>query len=252
MNTLNWTGFYVIGDIHGRADLLNKLLKAIRKDASKHRSSRRVLITLGDYIDRGPNSKKVISKLIRLLPLRRFEKKYLRGNHEEMFLTFLKNPEEGVLWLENGGWATLLSYGFSMKELPDTLEDLVTVQKKIIKRMPAKHLAFLKSLKLHCQIGDYFFVHGGVRPKISLDQQTDEDLLWIRGEFLHSHENFGKIVVHGHSIVSKPEIHVNRIAVDTGAYYTGKLTCLVVNGEEKYFLQANEKSPIVSVIKSNC
>ncbi len=250
MNIPKTTRLYAIADIHGRADLLNKLLKAIDKDAKNHDDSRHVLVTLGDYLDRGPHSRKVLETLLDL-PLDRFESKHLKGNHEDLFLTFLKEPEQGVVWLSNGGWATLVSYGFSVEELPETVDDLLGVRDKIIERMPTRHLDFLKSLKLHYQLGDYYFVHGGVRPTKPLDQQNEEDLIWIRGEFLQSHKDFGKIVVHGHSIVNEPEVHSNRIALDTGAFHTGKLTCLVLSGEERYFLQANERSSNVSMIKSN-
>ncbi len=241
------TCLYVIADIHGRDDLLNKLIKAIGKDAGKHEAERCILVTLGDYIDRGWDSQKVIDTLLHL-PLKKFETRHLKGNHEDLFLQFLKDPNEGVLWVENGGWATLLSYGFAPDELPETLEDLVVVRDKLLERMPASHVEFFKSLKVHYQLGDYYFVHAGVNPNVSLEQQQVEDMIWIRQEFLNSKKNFGKIIVHGHSIVKTPEVHENRIALDTGAFHTGKLTCLVLNGESRYFLQANVSSPTVHEI----
>jgi serine/threonine protein phosphatase 1 len=241
------TRIYVIADIHGRADLLQKLLKAIEKDAREHDASRRILVTLGDYIDRGPESRKVIETLVHL-PLSNFTAKHLCGNHEDMFLAFLEDPEEGLLWISNGGWSTLLSYGFSVAELPDTMDDLPRVRDQILQRMPKSHLGFLRALKFSYHLNGYFFVHAGVRPGVALDAQDEEDLLWIREEFLFSNKDFSKIVVHGHSMVSKPEIHKNRIALDTGAFHTGKLTCLVLNGKNRYFLQATQQSHAVSKI----
>ncbi|WP_264770591.1 metallophosphoesterase family protein [Coxiella burnetii] len=226
---------YVIGDVHGCADLLTQMLKNIEKDAQLHPQSRHILVTLGDYIDRGPHSRKVIETLIHL-PLNGFETRYLKGNHEDMFLNFLRDPEEGLLWLSNGGWATLVSYGFKVDDLPRETSDLPLARDRTLQLLPPEHLTFFKSLKLHYQLGDYFFVHAGVCPGIPLDKQTEEDLLWIRSEFLHSKTDFGKIVVHGHTIVKEPEIHNNRIALDTGAFHTGNLSCLVLSGGERYFL----------------
>lgn len=232
------TRVYVIGDVHGRADLLQKLLKAIEQDARS--ASHRILVTLGDYIDRGFASRTVIETLLHL-PLKNFSTHFLCGNHEDMLLNFLEEPEEGVIWLHNGGWATLLSYGFAPHELPETVDELVKTRDRLLHRMPKAHLNFIRGLKFFYEYGDYYFVHGGVRPSVSLEEQDAEDLLWIREEFLNSKKDFGKIIVHGHTIVNKPEIHPNRIAIDTGAFHTGKLTCLVLNEKQHYFLQADER-----------
>lgn len=225
--------------MHGRADLLITLLRAIRKDAQPYSEQRRMLITLGDYIDRGPDSAKIIDTLIHL-PLEGFEAKHLKGNHEDLFLEFLKNPSEGLLWMTNGGWATLLSYGLEVSELPDRLEDLATVQAKLLERMPKEHITFLQSLRLFYKIGDYYFVHAGIAPNVSLDEQSEDDLLWIRGDFIHSKREFEKIVVHGHTISKEPDEQPNRIGLDTGAFHTGIMTCMVLNGKERYFLQVKE------------
>lgn len=227
---------YVIADIHGRVDLLLRLLKRIGKDALQHASKQNVLITLGDYIDRGPDSKGVIDTLIHHAP-RGFRKEHLCGNHEDLLLNFLRKPQTGLCWLINGGWNTLLSYGFSVKELPESIDDLPNTRDLLLKRMPRWHRTFIRSLKLHYHYGDYFFVHAGVRPGIPLSKQRKADLLWIRDEFLNSKKTFGKIVVHGHTIVKAPEIHANRIALDTGAFYTDDLRCLVLSEEEPQFLQ---------------
>ncbi|WP_423062286.1 metallophosphoesterase family protein [Candidiatus Paracoxiella cheracis] len=237
------TRVYAIADMHGRADLLARLLRAISKDAASHTDQRRILITLGDYIDRGANSNKVIETLIEL-PLEDFEAKHLKGNHEEMLLDFLDDPlREGVLWLSNGGWATLISYGLKVSDLPEDVEDLPVVRDKLLAVMPKEHLSFFKSLRLFYQLGDYYFVHAGVRPGVALDKQKEDDLLWIRDEFLFSDKDFGKVVVHGHSISREPKELKNRIGLDTGAFHTGTMTCLVLNGEERYFLQVKEGVP---------
>jgi len=237
---------YTIADIHGRADLLRTLLRAIQKDADHHRDTTHLLITLGDYIDRGPDSREVLD-LLSHHPLKGFSRQFLKGNHEFMLLNFLEDPEQGRLWFQNGGDATLLSYGidadFSLP--PDSNEEespWVVLRDKLLKKLPANHLHFLKSLQPYYQIGEYFFVHGGIRPGIPFNQQAEEDLLWIRQEFLDYPKDFGKIVVHGHSIVKEPEVHHNRIALDTGAFYTGKLTCLVLSREECFFLQATTEA----------
>lgn len=234
------TRIYAIADMHGRADLLARLLRAINKDAAAYSDQRRILVTLGDYIDRGPNSRKVIETLIQL-PLEGFEAKHLQGNHEAMLLDFLSNPlDEGVLWISNGGWATLVSYGLKASDLPEDVEELPAVRDKLLAIMPKEHMSFFKSLRLFYQLGDYYFVHAGVRPGVALDKQKADDLIWIREEFLFSKKDFGKIVVHGHTITKNPKESTNRIGLDTGAFHTGVMTCLVLNGEDRYFLQVKK------------
>jgi serine/threonine protein phosphatase 1 len=233
---------YTIADIHGRADLLRTLLRAIQKDADQHRNTAHLLITLGDYIDRGPDSRDVLD-LLSHHPLKGFSRQFLKGNHELMLLNFLNDPEQGPLWFQNGGDATLLSYGIdagfnSPSDKHEEESPWVVLRDKLLKKLPPTHLHFLKSLQPYYQIGDYFFVHGGIRPGVAFNQQSEEDLLWIRQEFLDYSRDFGKIVVHGHSIVKEPQVRRNRIALDTGAFHTGRLTCLVLSREECFFLQA--------------
>ena len=234
------TRIYAIADMHGRADLLARLLRVIDKDAAAYGDHRCILVTLGDYIDRGPNSRKVIETLVQL-PLKNFEAKHLQGNHEAMLLDFLNDPlEEGVLWLSNGGWATLVSYGLKVSDLPEDVEELPGIRDKLLANMPKEHVSFFKSLRLFYQLGDYYFVHAGVRPGVALDKQKADDLIWIRDEFLFSDKDFGKIVVHGHTITKDPKESSNRIGLDTGAFHTGVMTCLVLSGEERYFLQVKK------------
>lgn len=234
------TRIYAIADIHGRVDLLARLLRTIHKDAASHNDQRRILITLGDYIDRGPNSRQVIATLLNL-PLENFETKYLKGNHEAMLLDFLHDPvDTGLLWLSNGGWATLISYGLKVADLPEGLEGMVAARDKLLTMIPHEHLKFFKALRLFYQLGGYYFAHAGVRPGVLLDKQKEDDLTWIRGEFLHSNKDFGKIIVHGHTISRQPQECSNRIGLDTGAFHTGVLTCLVLSGAQRYFLQVKE------------
>lgn len=239
------TRVYAIGDIHGRADLLERMEALIASDAAGA-PDRRVIVFLGDYIDRGLESAQVIDRLIdRLIdPLAGsgagFEHVFLCGNHEDAMLGFLDDAAKGPLWLANGGDAALYSYGVRIKTLLPYAERLAAVQAELRAKVPPAHLDFLRGLKrLHIE-GDYLFVHAGVRPGVAIDAQSAEDLIWIREPFLSTRADFGKVVVHGHTINANheaPEICANRIGIDTGAYATGKLTCLVLEGETRRFLQ---------------
>jgi len=224
---------YAVGDIHGRSDLLDRLLNAIRADAVSG-PEKQTLIFLGDYIDRGPDSKGVIERLIGL-PME-FETRFLRGNHDQAILDFLADPTFFRTWREFGGLDTLVSYGvcpprFQQKKL------ILEVRAALVRKMPQSHFAFLKNLEPYAEIGSYFFTHAGVRPGVPLKAQRSEDLMWIRDDFLTSTADFGKIIVHGHSPENAPIRTKNRIGIDTGAYATGKLTAAVLEGAECRFLQ---------------
>jgi serine/threonine protein phosphatase 1 len=230
------TRLYAIGDIHGRADLLQQMTGLIREDAARHAAARNVVICLGDYVDRGPDSRAVID-LLRAAPLPGFEQVLLRGNHEDFMLHFLTDASVGWPWLANGGRETLESYGIdppSAQAGPDALE---RAQRALAERLPVEHIAFLQGLKPLHEEGDFCFVHAGVKPGVALAKQREHDLLWIRDEFLTSHADFGRIIVHGHSITPVPDVRPNRIGIDTGAYMSGRLTCLVIEGTERAFLQ---------------
>lgn len=232
------TRVYAIGDIHGRADLLERMEALIDADAV-NAPERRVIIFLGDYIDRGLESAQVIDRLIET-PQSGFERVFLCGNHEEAMLNFLENAADGPLWLGNGGDAALYSYGVRIKTALPYAERLATLQADLRTKVPASHLAFLRGLKRMHAEGDYLFVHAGVRPGVAIEAQSADDLIWIREPFLSARGDLGKIVVHGHTINAdgeQPEIRPNRIGIDTGAYATGKLTCLVLEGESRRFLQ---------------
>lgn len=229
---------YAIGDIHGRVDLLADLHRRILDDARRARARRNVVVYVGDYIDRGLQSRAVIDLLLDE-PLEAFESVYLKGNHEAMMLQFLDDPRAASGWLEIGGNATLLSYGVKPKEDQSLLKRLAEAQEQLLEKLPARHRTFLENLKLYHVEGDYLFVHAGLKPRVALENQRERDLLWIREDFLESSADHGKIVVHGHSISWEPEIKENRINVDTGAFASGILTCLVLDGGggEPTFLQ---------------
>jgi serine/threonine protein phosphatase 1 len=187
---------------------------------------RPILIFLGDYIDRGPDSRRVIDQLIRLK--QRHEVVYLRGNHERCLMEFLRNPSILATWLRWGGLYTLRSYGLEPKNYLDSGEQEGLARSLELILRASGHFDFFDRLETSFTFGDFFFVHAGVRPGLPLDRQSETDLLEIRDVFLSSGSDFGKIVVHGHTPVPEPDIRANRINIDTGAFATGRLTCLVI------------------------
>ena len=229
------TRIYAVGDIHGRVDLLRRLHAMIADDAAAAPDRRRLAVYLGDYVDRGEASRQVVELLLDE-PLAGFETVCLRGNHEEMMLTFLEDAAAAPMWMFNGGDATLYSYGVGHQEGATPEERHAKLQRALRRAVPERHLAFLRALPLYHVEGDYLFVHAGIVPGRPLAQQTSEDLLWIREEFIHSPADHGKCVVHGHTIVPAPDIRPNRIGIDTGAYFTGVLTCLVLDGHDQRIL----------------
>jgi serine/threonine protein phosphatase 1 len=225
---------YCIGDIHGRLDLLGQLQQRIRADAAAF-TGVLTLVYLGDYIDRGPHSRGVIDCLLEQ-PLTGFETVHLLGNHEQVLLDFLRHPRAVASWLIYGGLATLQSYGVRVGWEPDDRE-LDQLRDDLESRLPAGHLAFLQSLPLSYVAGNYCFVHAGIRPGVPLREQRAEDLLWIREDFTLSTERHEHIVVHGHTISPAVEFQPNRIGIDTGAFHTGVLSCLVLEGTEQRLIQ---------------
>ncbi len=228
---------FAIGDIHGRADLLRGLLgriDAYRANAAS--PGRDVFVLIGDYIDRGPNSADVINMLISDIPRRCDEAVLLKGNHEVMFVDFLTGASDINAFLANGGRATVSSYGVRIDRYAGDEHWQDRLHAALMRKIPAPHLEVLQGLKLSWQLGGYMFVHAGVRPGVPLDQQSEDDLVWIRKPFLGSNEDFGKIIVHGHTPVDEPEIRKNRIAIDTGAVFTDRLTALVLQDDQQSFL----------------
>jgi len=233
---------YAIGDVHGRLDLLEDLLVRIRDDAGQHPSdSARSLIFLGDYVDRGPESRGVVDAVMSdLLP--GFTTVRLLGNHEEALLSFLDGESDGLDWLSFGGLETLLSYGVPLRSLPNSGEAVKALQVALIEAVPERHVAFFRRCLLHYTVGDYVFVHAGVRPGIGLEKQTQTDLLWIRDDFLRVRTPLpGRVVVHGHTICDLPQNRGHRINIDTGAFVSGRLTCLVLRGKERRFLSTGDQ-----------
>jgi serine/threonine protein phosphatase 1 len=220
------TTIYVIGDVHGCSGLLEDLHRRLDRDQARQGKTSAVEIYLGDYIDRGENSAKVISELLKRAATRKIV--CLRGNHENMLLSFMREPASLEAWLRLGGGATLASYGVKLGRSSDRHPR--GIQTDLIARMPADHFRFFEALPSKLELGDYFFAHAGVRPSISLSAQTDEDLTTIRTPFLDHTNSFGRIVVHGHTPVLTPEFYSNRINIDTGAFATGSLTCLKIDG----------------------
>jgi len=227
---------YAIGDIHGRLDLLQNLIEQISRDADRSVAPRKLLIFLGDYVDRGWQSKEVLD-LLSNLDLDGFETVFLKGNHEEALLSFLNDPAFLETWRQFGGLETLHSYGLKDLKFRDDADYQSSVHREFAAAFPARHLAFLEGLPTSYTLDGYFFVHAGVKPGVALDQQNDHDLCWIRNEFLDSHTNFGKRVVHGHCPEETPQVRKNRIGIDTGAYITGVLTAAVLEGADVRFLQ---------------
>lgn len=228
---------YAVGDIHGRSDLLAALLAAIAADAEGSATvETRTLVFLGDYVDRGPDSSEVVEMLISGLPPG-FDAYFLKGNHEAILLDFLQDAPLLEHWLDNGGGATLASYGVDVDRLGRDRAPATAWRQAFAEALPVHHRRFLEGLGLMLSFGDYLFVHAGVRPGVPLDAQDPEDLIWIRGAFLRSRQNFGKIVVHGHTPVREPEICDNRIDIDTGAVFSGVLTALRLEGCTRRFVQ---------------
>jgi len=227
---------YVIGDIHGRADLLDMMIAKISTDIAARPVETCLTVTVGDYIDRGLESRGVLDRLA----CNPFPTNFiaLMGNHEALLATFLQDPSSGVRWLRLGGSATLQSYGVSLRGRL-SVRDYSRAAEALSNAIPPQHFAFLASLRPSLTVGRYFLCHAGVRPGVPLSRQGEEDLLWIRDEFLDSTVDFGRIVVHGHTPTPDPEILPNRINVDTGAFMTGRLTCGVLEGESVRFLSAS-------------
>lgn len=228
---------YAIGDIHGRFDLFEALIAAIDEDDGAAARAKTTIILLGDLIDRGPDSAGVI-KLARLWEEYRTIR-CLVGNHEEMLLDGLEDTDVLRHFLRHGGRETILSYGISKKEFnKSSLEEL---QALLRARIPQEDLAFLSRCEDMIEMGSYMFVHAGVNPKRSLNEQKPSELRWIRDPFLKHKDRYSHVIVHGHTITEKVEEKKNRIGIDTGAYRFGRLTALVLEGDTRRYIQAVEK-----------
>lgn len=231
---------WAIGDIHGQDDLFDALAMAVEEDAATDPSRHRMVVLLGDYIDRGLGAARVIDRIFRLrsaLEEQGAELVMLKGNHEALLLNFIDHPETGPAWMAVGGSETLLSYGIQ-PPLQHDLSSWTETSNRLLMEMPLEHLIFYEELPYHHQEGDYHFVHAGVRFGIALEEQAQEDMLWIRDSFLKDTRPFDKMIVHGHTPGADVYSDHRRICLDTGSYATGVLTALRLQGSDRELLQA--------------
>lgn len=229
---------YAIGDVHGRADLLERLLDELDADVERGGfEGRPILVFLGDYVDRGFQSKGVLDLLLDPR-LSRYETYFLKGNHEAAMLQFLDDPAIGPRWAEYGGVETLVSYKVQPPRTRTNIEEWERASAELNEAMSDAHKHLLRNLDLSVRIGDYLFVHAGVRPGVALDQQTERDLLWIREEFLQDRNPYEAVIVHGHTPTTAPFKDSRRIGIDTGAYLSGKLTAVRLEGDQVDFMTA--------------
>ena len=230
---------YVVGDVHGRLDLLDRILSKIHRDVERRRRRKILLVFVGDLIDRGPNSAQVLERL-RTYRRHGIRPVFLLGNHEEVLLRILKGDSELISkWRLFGGSETLQSYGVDPASLTGLSGDqaLAAVRNAV----PVNHVEFLESFDDSLRFGDFLFVHAGIRPGVEVEQQRQTDLRWIREPFLFDESDHGFVVVHGHTITPRVDVRSNRIGIDTGAYRTGVLTALAIDDSETWFLDTREE-----------
>lgn len=225
---------YAIGDIHGRLDLFAALLDAIERDDATAGPAGSTIVLLGDLIDRGPDSAGVIATARDLARRRRV--RVIAGNHEEMLLRSLADAEVLRSFLRYGGRETLLSYPLPAHLLV-AAEDYEAIRLAARAAIPAEDIAFLEQAERMVRIGDYLFVHAGIQPGVDLADQADRDLRWIREPFIGYAGDHGCVVVHGHTIADEAEVHPNRIGIDTGAFYSGRLTALALEGTSRWLIE---------------
>ena len=225
------TRIYAVGDIHGRADLLNEITARIDDDIRRRPVAQTVEVYLGDYVDRGPHSRTVIDLLaVRLVANHAV---CLRGNHEAVMEGFLQDPAILEYWLPLGGMQTLASYGVELHNGTGTANE---VRRRFLDVFPRAHELVMQCLRDQFSCGDFLFVHAGIRPGVPIEQQDVNDLIWIRNEFLDSTRRHERVIVHGHTPVPHPDIRFNRINIDTAAWRTGTLTCIAIEGSTILFL----------------
>ncbi|WP_231471250.1 metallophosphoesterase family protein [Novosphingobium sp. CECT 9465] len=225
---------YAIGDIHGRLDLFEQLLDQIAADDAARGKADTHIVLLGDLIDRGPDSRSVVDRAIALVQGGKV--RVLAGNHEEMLLGSIEHDETLRHFLRHGGKETMFSYGLLPEEYAQAKLDLL--RERLVQLVPESHVVFMRAMENQVVFGDYLFVHAGIRPGVPLDEQMLPDLRWIRREFLDHAEPHSHVVVHGHTITAEPEVRPNRIGIDTGAFASGRLTAIGLEGAERWFLSA--------------
>jgi len=233
-----------VGDVHGRADLLAPLLETIEADVSPLPTH---LVMLGDYVDRGRDSRGVLQLLCDLEARGRVRLTALCGNHEDRMLAFLTEPQIGPSWCDYGGRDALASYNVASPAGRSDAEGWAETAQALAEALPEAHRRLLGGLRSFAEHGDYFFAHAGARPGVALDAQAPEDLMWIREPFLSDRKPFERVVVHGHTPVDQPHVDARRINLDTGAYATGVLTALRLERDARRFVQARAGGGIVRV-----
>lgn len=229
---------YAVGDIHGRDDLLAALLEQIARDEADRPPLPRLLILLGDLVDRGPASRQVVDRAMTLA--RSGENiRFLKGNHEEVFIAAARGEPQSARFLRRiGGIETLASYGLAPDEAAAMTDEALA--QWMLTHIPRDQVDFLDDFEDRLTVGDYLFVHAGVRPRVKLDAQVPTDLRWIRGDFLSHRRPFGKMIVHGHNISEAVDVQPNRIGIDTGAYRSGRLTAIGLEKDQRWFLQTGD------------
>lgn len=225
-----------VGDIHGQLKCLKRLVERFEENIQKYESSQEQMVFLGDYVDRGLEVRGVLDYLIELRSRRKCV--FLRGNHEQILLNFLSSPDVGEEWIRFGGLETLAAYGVGFNLLRGTDIDWLQVHDRFCSSFPEKHREFLESTDLCHSAGDFFFVHAGIDPARSFSDQSAHDLLYARGKFLNNKDVREKIVIHGHSHVTKPEIRRNRIGIDTGAFATNVLSAVLIWNQNISFIES--------------
>ena len=233
---------YAVGDIHGRSDLFEALIDAIERDDAASQKAKSTVILLGDLVDRGPASAAVADRALHWRNQRRV--RIIAGNHEEMFLESLRDADVLEQFLRYGGRETLLSYGIEAG--PTHRIDWPALQALMERAIPSAHLAFMRGLEDWIAIGDYAFVHAGIRPGIALADQSPLELRWIREPFLSHPDAHSHVIVHGHTIVDEVEFRGNRIGIDTGAFRSGRLTALVLEGTARKIIRVESAGNTVS------
>ena len=228
---------YAIGDIHGRLDLLNKIALAIEADDAARDAADTTIVLLGDLIDRGPDSAAVIA-MARDWQQRR-KVRILGGNHEEMFLLGFYKLSAFKGFLRIGGRETVLSY--DIDRLAFQAAELEQAQQMMVEAVPVADREFLRGFETTIRFGDYLFVHAGINPDLEIEHQQSSDCRWIREPFLSHRGDYGCVVVHGHTVTDEAVFKPNRIGIDTGAFMSGKLTAIGLEGSERWLIQAREE-----------
>ena len=244
------TIIWAVGDVHGRLDLLNPLVEAIVEDLSRSTAGRKIVVFLGDYIDRGPDSCGVLNRLSWLQDQPGIESHFLRGNHEDRMEAFLEDPEVGPGWCEYGGREALRSYGVTPPAMKGDMEGWTAASLALNEALPDRQRLFLNRQEPSFSAGDYFFAHAGAKPGLPLTEQSPDDLMWIRQGFLDHPDAFEQVVVHGHTPGETIHADARRIGIDTGAYATGVLSGIRLEGTAREVVQTRIAGRTVSLSRT--